>query len=387
MSESADIKSIQFRDISVSEEGLLQSSVIRDDQQTLQIRLPYSFAPSADLIAVSFALIVGKKFDHVTIDLPLGAELVGAIEHHIEAEFVCRKGSDRRRPTGTASSLNFSGGYDSLATLSLLPEVDLISLDFGGRFARERAGFEPFGSLAFETNLVDLRLNRYAYEFMLIGSILMRDELKLKNSFFGSILGGSLPRLLELPGRESESVVSLLNYIGMELYKPVAGVTEVGTMQMVAKSRSEALVTTLDTVANPREEKYSRKHQLLEAVCLDLGVPAALPTDPGARHPSRWGNSLATDLASVYVAQKLGVERVSKSYEGGVPELILDQIDSLDLRFLERWNPHAYSEVPIALLSKWYSSLIELGVVPYERRDWDAGENVVQLLRASSLTS
>src|SRR5699024_12658626 len=106
---------------------------------------------------------------------------------------------DVRRRAGFRSALNFSGGFDSLAARVLEPHAELISLDFGGRFSRERKFFERFDPYVLETNLVDIGLNRYAWSFMGIGSLLMRYELQLGAYSFGSIMAGAGSRLAERP--------------------------------------------------------------------------------------------------------------------------------------------------------------------------------------------
>src|SRR5699024_6541660 len=95
--------------------------------------------------------------------------------------------------------LNFSGGFDSMAALALEPNAHLVSLDFGGRFSRERQFFEKFQPNIIETNLVDLKLNRYSWTFMGIGALLFRDELNISSYAFGSIMAGSATQLVNHP--------------------------------------------------------------------------------------------------------------------------------------------------------------------------------------------
>lgn len=261
----------------------------------------------------------------------------------------------------------------------------LISLDFGGRFARERAAFVPFSGFVFETNLVDLKLNRYGHDFMAVGSVLLRDELSISRTHYGSILGASLPSVLKGPSRGPEARERLLNEVGIQLTNPVAGVTEIGTMKIVAKTRPALFTSTLATVANPREEKFTRKGQLLAAVSEELHLGLAIPEVVPSRQPAVWGANFTTDLSSLYVMSRLGVGPVSESYAGGIPKTVAREVGDLDFTFYGRFNPHAYSFVSDEILAEWMARMVNVGIVPYERDDWAAANHVCELIRSSGM--
>lgn len=53
----------------------------------------------------------------------------------------------------TGCILNFSGGFDSLAALYLMPEdTKLVAIDFGGWFEREKEFFKQFHPYTLKTN-------------------------------------------------------------------------------------------------------------------------------------------------------------------------------------------------------------------------------------------
>lgn len=372
---------ISFTDIDVSADGWIRCNVTRETTEQFRIQLPYSFAPSADLIAAAYASLCGQVFDEVQIDLPLGKNQVANFEALLKAKIIHKPGLDIRHRPGTERGLNFSGGFDSLAAKEILSEAHLISLDFGGNFSREKDFFQRFNPLTFRTNMTALKLNTYAWQFMGIGSILLRDELQLGSYSFGSILAGSLPRIFSHPLDQSTGGIPVANALAMKIENPVAGVTEIGALHVVARNNPELLIDALKSVALPNEDKFQRKYQMVEAVSKVLGLPTKMPEIPNRRSNIEWGASFATDLSSLYVAKTLGNDYMVSSYNGGVPENVLAELADIDLSFMLKFNPQAYAGVNPPVLAEWYSSLTKNGITPYDRKDWFEAAKVMKLLR------
>ena len=373
---------IKFKNVDISSQGVISCEVIKEETNIFQISLPYSFTPKSDLLASAFCAIAGREFDRIEIELPVGKDLLKRLESHTQAKIISGSGADIRRRKGTATALNFSGGFDSLAASNLLPNAHLISLDFGGRFSRERDYFEEYDPFIFETNLTNLGLNRHSWQFMSIGTILLRDELNLGYYSFGSIMAGSLPRLLESSVDQSRSGVATANDLGMVMRNPVAGISEVAALSLVASTSPEELVRVLKSVALPKEEKYLRKHQMLSAVGKLRNLPVALPEISIAKPRRYWGGNFATDLSSMFVAKILGPEVVGESYLGGIPSEVTSLIEDLSLNFMTRFNPHAYGGVQREVISEWYKEFSLRGIQPFERNDWEEAALVVRALRS-----
>lgn len=371
---------IQFSNFDISADGWIRCNVTRKQREELAIRLPYSFVPAPDLIACVAASLCGTAFDHIEIDLPIGDGLATIIRMSTRATLKHLPGTDTHRRPGTAKALNFSGGFDSLAARELMPDAHLVSLDFGGRFSRERNFFSRFNPLTFETNLVDLGLNKYSWQFMGIGAILLRDELAIGTQAFGSIMAGSLPRLLAGPLDQQKAAIPAASALGITAANPVAGITETASLSLVAATNPSILPDALASVAAPGEDKYRRKYMMLEAVCSRLGQSVQLPVPPPPRRAVEWGASFATDISSLHVAQILGTEPISASYAGGMPPSVTEVVETLDLRFMDRVNPHAYAGVPSVCLAPWYSRLAEAGIFPFQRADWEAADVAVKVV-------
>lgn len=372
---------IAFTDIDVSTDGWIRCNVTRETTEQFRIELPYSFTPSTDLIAAAYASLCGHGFDEVEIELPIGPGQAKSLEQTLRAKLVHLPGLDIRHRPGTQRGLNFSGGFDSLAAKEILQDAHLISLDFGGSFSRERTFFERFNPLIFRTNMTALRLNTYSWQFMGIGSILLRDELQLGSYSFGSILAGSMSRLFSHPLDQSTGGIPSANALGMTLESPVAGVTEIGALQIVAKNQPELLVDALMSVALPHEDKFQRKYQMLEAVSKDLHIPTRLPDVPNRSTEIQWGRSFGTDLSSLYVIKTMGVDYVSPSYAEGIPARVVEAIEQIDISFMSKVNPQGYKGVDHRVLGGWYNQLTQNNIMPYDRKDWFEAAKVMKLLR------
>lgn len=373
---------ISFTDVDVSSEGLISCAVHRDGEaKDLWFCLPYAFTPAPDLLAAVFAGLCGAVFDQVEIRLPIGPRMAGAIETMTRASLSHDPGEDPDREPGTARVLNFSGGFDSLAARLVVPDAHLVSLDFGGRFARERPLYSRFPTHIVETNLVDLGLNLHKTEaFMASASLLFRDELDLGVLAFGSIMASSLPAAFTGPVPQRGTPVT--EAVGLRLGDPVAGISEAGTMLMCARRRPEMLLDVLASVAHRGEVKYHRKRLLLEAVLHREGLHLALPTLPTLGQPRTWGRVFADDLAALYVLRVLGPESASALYDdAGIPGPVLDRIPTTSFAFMERFNPQAYAGLPSSLLGDWYGRLLRLGVGPFERQDWFDAATAMKAVR------
>ncbi|WP_186312227.1 hypothetical protein, partial [Staphylococcus epidermidis] len=76
--------------------------------------------------------------------------------------------------------------------LALLPaDTKLVSLDFGGGFAREREFYQQFKPASIATNFRAEGFAENSWSFMGIGTILLRDYLDLGTLSFGAILEAS----------------------------------------------------------------------------------------------------------------------------------------------------------------------------------------------------
>lgn len=372
---------ISFKDIAIDDNGRIECLVQRDDAQHLWIELPFDYKPSPDLVALALATLAGSAFTKVLIDLPIGPNTKGAIERFTKSTVCTPEGKDVRRRAGELNALNFSGGFDSLAAKVLLPGAALISLDFGGRFSRERNFFQLFRPHVITTNIVELGLNRYSWEFMGLGALLLKDELNISTYSFGSILGGSLPALIVQPRDQRNGGLSLASPVGLSVKNPVVGLSEIASMRLAVNEHLPLVNDILNSVALPKEDKFLRKAQMLRATATVHQLPLQIDPVPESKPRREWGSSFATDLSSLYTMKVLGFDEVAETYRNGVPKSVKEGIHGLDVTFLERFNPHAYAGVEPARLSKWYEILVSHNILPYTRSDWESAGKAISLLQ------
>lgn len=379
---------ISFENFDVTANGTLRVDLVKDVRRELLIQLPWSFVPDDDLLALAMSTFVGRRYQSVHFDLDLGPGCLAVLEQATGARVEALPGQDRRRRPGSATALSFSGGFDSLAARAVLPsDVELVSLDLGGRFARERDFFERFSPHVVATNLVELGLNRNHWSFMLFGLILLRDELDLGTYATGGILGSALPRMLRNGLDQAAATLPQFRHLGVTMFNPVAGVTEVGALALATLDEPTSIPASLASVANPKEEKAFRKSVMVEAVTRALELPTPRLPQPFVRPWFAWGDYYATDLSSLFVMKQLGTEVIEPSYAGGVPQRVAEAVDELSLDFQLRVNPDAYQGVPGDRLAGLYERLASRGIRPWGRRDWEEAAAVDALVRSRAVST
>lgn len=152
-----------IRSLEYSPSGYISVDIVTGEtEQNLYFQLPPGTPVHTDTVAACVALLLSKSCRSLEFDFPISEELVSTIEMYCQAR-VRTKGTCSLEPPLKADigGLAFSGGFDSLTAKDFLPGAhELISLDFGGRFSRERVVFVEFGTSVVKTNLVDIGPNR-----------------------------------------------------------------------------------------------------------------------------------------------------------------------------------------------------------------------------------
>ena len=338
--------------------------------------------PSFDSIAATVGLLLGRGTAGVDFDFPVSARTLEALAAHCRcAVNSARVGKEARHPAPSRVGLAFSGGFDSLMARDLLPaDTALLSLDFGGRFARERAMFNTFDSHVVGTNLVDIGLNRKSWSFMAAANVLLRDSLGLGTLSFGTVTEAR-PKYFRFDG-QTQPVGSTLDAVTeMPIFNPVLGLTEVATAQYALNHHPTLVADILKSVANPGEEKAYRKHLLLLAAGAHAGNAAAPATGSlPARPILNWGSSLAADFLSLYLMKHLGAGVVQKLYKEPIPDAARQLVDKLTLNFFGRVNANFYQGHDRSLQSGMYRKLLLAGVEPYGSHDFREFAQVAALL-------
>lgn len=324
-----------------------------------------------DALAVALSTLCGKAYQSISMDLAPSAGILRQVEAFTSAT-VATLG------TGTAVDvrrdghvLSFSGGFDSLAALSLMPDgTDLVSMDFGGRFGRERTFFENFDTLIVSTNLLDTPLKKNSWSFMGSGAILASAHQRRTFHTFGSILEAGADNLRRKPVAASAATFPPFKASGFENAPYVLGLTEIGTLFVLARYQREHVGNSLLSLASPGEEKLHRKYVLAKITEDRLGVDLNVPSVPKPPRPHfEFGQNFALDFLSIYVAKHAGHD-VANDMLRGIPDEILNLGSKLDLTFYERANTTLYEKFPTRLMGGLAEKLASAKMPFYVEQDW-----------------
>jgi len=350
---------------------------------SLHFSLVDKFHAHQDCIGVALATLCGTKYDYIEYDFAISKQVREAIAKHCKADVVAT-GEIEPRQSGERTALNFSGGFDSLAAYLLAPHsVDLVSVDFGGSFARERGGFDAYSPRVIcET---DFRQKGFAlndWRFMAVGSILHADVLGLGAMSFGSILEATPWNfVMRRPGQIAVRD-PLFGAIGLNDYSPIRGLSEFGTAMVVLSRARDGVETSLMSLAAPGTEKGFRKQLIVDTVAHHMGSGAAPDFDQYQypREKTPFGKSFTVDFLTLYFVRLYGKDIVSR-WMSGLDDLDMSWIKGLDLRFYERYATNFIHEMPSSVRNIVLDGYHDCGIYPFDEQDWVAFSKVREFLR------
>ncbi|MEV8144214.1 hypothetical protein [Specibacter sp. NPDC078709] len=345
---------------------------LKDSTGSRDIRftLPERFVPSSDLIALSLCTLIGQKYSEIELDLAITDRTRRYISAITNSEIKSgRAALPDSAPPGRTTALNFSGGFDSLAALALMPENrKLVSLDFGGSFERESKFFNSFDTTVVRTNFRNLGFASNHWTFMGIGTILLRDYLEIETYSFGSILEASPWNFKQ--SHFTNKPQPVFAAADMAQFNPVLGLTEVGTVMVIAKHLPELFAKSLSSLAAPKSEKLNRKIILLNIVqelfSDDFGI--SVQQDTTEAH-FEFGKSLASDFLSLYICKRKGKKK-AEELVSKIPHDIDSFLKGRTLDFFEKINPIFTAAWSFDQKQQVYSKLLAARVEIYNELDW-----------------
>jgi len=370
---------IEFTDFGVDDASALGITAKDETKESLlTFEMPERFVPAPDLIGLAISTLAGTKYDEIVIDLPLTRRTQRVIEDVCGANVTAPVSQlPQSAPAGVNGSLNFSGGFDSLAALMTLPEdTKLIALDFGGNFQREADFFQRFQPTTLKTNFRSEGFANNSWSFMGIGSILLRDYLEIGSYGFGSIIEAAPMNLRQ--ARHSNTPRPWYAAAGLKQLNPVQGLTEIGTVMLLAKHCPDFIRDSLKSLAGPGSEKLNRKVMLLNIVDdrFNTGIRGGLDrSEPNFN----FGHAFTTDFLTPYIIKMAGLD-FAQQLVGEIPQKIVDFARGHRLDFYERLHPGFYENVPPASKQLIYKRCLEAGIDPYTENDWAEYRAVASLL-------
>lgn len=374
----------RFSDIRWNDSTLTFNASLGDLSKALWIRLPEgSPRPDDDLIAGVFASLAGPNLEAVSMELSLTNPIRVAIESFCGCELDCGSRTEGQDWISGYDNhaLSFSGGFDSLAALALLPDQPtLVSMDFGGWFQRETDFFSKFSPYIVSTNFRMEGFGRRSWIFMLAGIILLKQHLDIGRYTTGSILESSPWHYRKYIDSAPKSA-PLLQAFGLTQLNTTIGITEVATTLVTLHRFPSYVKQSLKSLAAPGTGKSQRKQMLVASLCAEgRAILDFVPEVEAAEVPPlTWGDSLTDDMLTPYMLKHSGTTATNRLM-AGIPDEVHEAAASLNLTFYERYHTGLYSGLGLKENSHIHSTLSSLGVGPFTERDWAEYRQVTDII-------
>lgn len=380
-------RSIKFANIEVSSGTRIDMDcvVAEDDGFLQEFPLWFEFNQPVfltdDAIATALSTLCGQAYGSVHMDLSPSPRTIDYLQSFTRANVTTRGTKEHPVAPRAGQALSFSGGFDSMAAIALMPDgTNLVSMDFGGRFGRERTFFERFDTTIVSTNLLETELRRNSWSFMGSGAILTSAHTRAKFHAFGSILEAGADNLNVDPVAARNETFPAFREAGYTNAPYVAGLTEIGTLLVMAHYKRDLINSSLISLASPGEEKLYRKKVLADVVSARLGTNLDIPEVMKPPKPHfAFGKNFALDFLAFYVAKHAG-EEVVNELVSDVPHQLVALAQKLDLTFYERANPSLYLNFPTPLLAGVTGRLADAGMRFYVEKDWHELAHVREFL-------
>lgn len=342
-------------------------------------RLEFAMSPNPgpldpDAIAIALSTLCGRSYSTITMELKVSDLCARAVADFTRAEvsFAGESKLDRPHAFGGNYVLNFSGGFDSLAAYSLMPENSrrLVSLDWGGRFFREAEFFNRFNPCVLRTNIKELGYCNETWTFMGVGMVLFARHLGAGYGVFGGNFEASISQMVRYPTVGHVFETAPYSFMGLKDIRVTNGLTEVGSIMAVMKHSPSLFVDSLKSVAAPGTEKAYRKSVLSYIVNekFGYGVPVPIQNQP-AKPAYKFGDNAALDVLCLYEMKNVGRDIASKTIRE-IPAEAEDLVRGMEFAFCERLNTNFLASIPAAWQGWYIDQLMKAGIRPYDEEDW-----------------
>lgn len=374
---------IYFRNLNISPERIDVQAKTNDAIYDLYFEFSRSLPVSTTAVAVALSTLCGRAFDKVHFNFPVDERTVPTIRELTHSDIETYGSAPAMTGKRGGNLLSFSGGFDSMAAKMLMPDdTNLVSMDFGGRFSREREFFENFDTLRVSTNIVETPFRSNSWSFMGIGAILASDYFRSKYHTFGGILEAGPDNMRISPAAARPLSFPPLRAAGYVNAPYVLGLTEIGTLSVMLRREPEVVARSLLSVASPGEEKLYRKAVLADVVSESLGIPLTRSDIPAPQTPHfQFGKNFALDLLTLYVISKTGDEN-ARGLAKEIPSAAVALASSIDMKFMERANPTLFEHFPVALAPGLNRKLAENDIRWYSEKDWTEFQMVREFMKS-----
>jgi len=335
-----------------------------------------------DLIALALATLCGTKYNDIHMELSINQNTQKAIKKFTKANLHCKTNTitNINRKNFGNHTLNFSGGIDSLASLPFLPNnSSLIFMNFGGPFKRELNMIKNFSCHIVNTNILETDFRKNSWLFMFIGTILYKDYLNTTYNISGGVIGAGFLNNTKFAKNYSTPV--LLRDAGMASIPYTLALSEIAAIKLAINHYPDLISESLVSLANPKEEKRYRKQLLIqleiERSNLDIDLQDLVP--PPTTPHFKWGDNILLDYLSIYVMKHKDYETAQLTLKD-IPYEAYELSKNFDLNFYDRYYTDVFKLIPKPYRNKFFKTLNEARIMPYEENDWHEYRGLIKFL-------
>ena len=325
-----------------------------------------SNSPSDNALAISFSCLIGKKqYDELYIDLDINYNILNEIQKCNECAVTCRNVLNEFYSYEKKHSIiiNFSGGLDSLALINILnkTKTHIISIDFGGSFAREYNFFRTFNPIIVKTNIRESKffkkLESKSWQFMGLGTVLYAEKLQSAYYTFGTILEAD--RNFNCNVTPSSLPFSAL---GLGYISATNGLTEVATTKIACNYHPDLIKDSLQSLSNVGTVKRFRKDLLASIFTNNIHINKV--------SNFQFGKDYVFDFLLFYFIKIFGFYFISNMIKG-IPEDIQTISSTFKLNFYERMNPKTLITFNnYSICDSYLRCMFESGISIYTKDDF-----------------
>ncbi len=381
------METIEFRKFTIKK-GYIETTVttskfLTKQKDIIKFGLNKKIIPNSDLIAVALSTLCGTQYKNIYMDLLVSTEALEGIKKFTQAN-VTVKGENLSPPTyknGTNNIiLNFSGGFDSLAALCIMPDnTKLVSIDFGHWFTREKEIFSKFAPYTVKTNFRHLKYDRASWTFMGAGAILYSEYLGAGYQVFGTNLE-STPWNYISPDRINKSaLVPPFSIANIKDIKYIQGLALPSIIMIISRYRPDLLNESLKSLSEPGTEKRYRKEIVAKFICKKYNRNVRIESTAPPKQKVKFGSYLTADFIILYQLKFLGLE-VAELTISDIPQDAKDLVAKLTLNFYEKVNTNFLETIPIQYRENYLTKLANAEILPYNEQDWEEFREVIKLL-------
>ena len=379
--------------IRLSQAGLREGRYLIDietheGRDQIYFSVPSDFFAHNDSVAAALATLCGKKYDSIRFSFSVSPQCCKAISERTGANVSALVSGTCRSP-GKNIALNFSGGFDSLASHILAPEQIRIAVDFGSWFDRERKFFETldpeiicrtdFRQKGYADNrdqrqppVVTKSVENHDWLFMYAVSLLFADYLDLGRVGLGTIFEASTYNYYVTSNLATSGWHwrNFFEAVGLSETTLTRGLTEFGTARLILHYMPEVIDNSILSVAPPNSEKGLRKRLLIDVSRHRSG--AAAPHFERYDYPKEklnYGESYPIDFLAALFVRLYGPEVVSR-WINRLDRLDVEALNRIDTEWIFRYNPFFIYDIPNDLRQGVMDRMRVAGIEPFRDADW-----------------